>query len=140
MLYFTTQELSRWKTGSEELYYKVPLPGRPRLQTCPACRDSGSGPSKMSAEHVFGDCSAIVSARSRLGIHAFITAYEAFGNEDVSPFAAFLNGHDVNGTEIDVVAYRNRGKALVDLRESWKKVWCNSRGGREYKYGSNCNS
>ena len=83
------QELSRWLTGTEELFYRVPLPGRPRLQTCPACRDSGDGPSKMSAGHVFGDCSAIESARSRLKIRGFITEYEAIGNEDISPFAAF---------------------------------------------------
>ena len=120
------QELSRWLTGTEELFYRVPLPGRPRLQTCPACRDSGDGPSKMSAGHVFGDCSAIESARSRLKIRGFITEYEAIGNEDISPFAAFLSGIDKYGTEIDAVAYRNRGKALVDLRESWKNCWYTS--------------
>ena len=132
VLYLTMQELSRWLTGTEELFYRVPLPGRPRLQTCPACRDSGDGPSKMSAGHVFGNCSAIESARSRLKIRGFITEYEAIGNEDISPFAAFLSGIDKYGTEIDAVAHRNRGKALVDLRESWKTCWCTSREGKKY--------
>ena len=131
MLYINIQELSRWQTGSEELFYKVPLPGFPRLQTCPACRESEGDPAKMSSNHVFRDCTALKSARSRLKIDKFIVSYEAIGHEDVSTLMAFLNGFDVYGVKIDDVAHRDRGKALIDLRKTWQSVWCNSRGGKE---------
>ena len=120
----TVQELSRWITGSEELSYKAPLPGCPRLQTCPACRDSEIRPSKMSAQHVFMECSAIQSARARLGICSFIRAYEGVKHEDVSTLAAYVNGFDEFGGKIDSLAHRDRGNALTELRETWQSVWC----------------
>ena len=94
MLYINIQELSRWQTGSEELFYKVPLPGFPRLQTCPACRKSEGDPAKMSSNHVFRDCTALKSARSWVKIDKFIVSYEAIGHEDVSTLMAFVNGGD----------------------------------------------
>ena len=101
MLYSIIQEMSRWQTGSEELFYKVPLPGVPRLQTCPACRSGDSGPAKMSANQVFRDCSTIKAAQSRLKIDEFIASYEAIGHEDVSTLMAFVNGHDMYNVQID---------------------------------------
>lgn len=130
MLHIIVQELSRWQTGSEELYIKVPLPGIPRLQNCPACRSRDSVPAKMSANHVFRDCGAINAARSRLKIDEFIARYEAVGHEDVSPLMAFVNGHDMNNVQIDDILHRDRGKSLIILRETWKSTWCNSKGGK----------
>ena len=78
----------------------------------------------MSAEHVLRDCKAIESTRARLGITKFFAVYD--GELNVSPFAAYLNGFDVNGSMDTVVAHKDRGKALIDLREVWQSVWCNS--------------
>ena len=81
-------------------------------------------PVKMSAEHVLQDCKAIESTRVRLGITEFFASYG--GDLDVSPFAAYLNGFDVNGSRDTVVAHKDRGRALIDLRKVWQSVWCNS--------------
>ena len=119
-----SQELLCWITDGQALFFKSPLAGHPRLQTCPACRDLVESPVKMSAEHVLRDCKAIESTRARLGITKFFADYD--GELNVSPFAAYLNGFDVNGSMDTVVAHKDRGKALIDLREVWQSVWCNS--------------
>ena len=120
------QELSCWITDSQELFFKSPLPGHPRLRTCPACRDIVNTPVKMSAEHVLRDCRAVESARSRLGMARFFAEYDGELDQNVSAMAAYLNGYDVDGSLINVIAHKARGKALLDLRNTWQSVWCNS--------------
>lgn len=128
------QELSRWVTGTEELFYKIPRQGFPRLQTCPACRDSRSTPAKMSGMHVFSECTTVESARSRLGIRNFITAYEAIEHGDVSTLAAFVNGHNEYGASLSVSDYKDRGAALINLRDVWWSTWGTEREGKSGKY------
>ena len=130
---FCVQELSRWITGSEELFYKIPLPGFPRLQTCPACSGSVIQPVKMSSAHVFGECSAVESARLRLGIRTFITAYEANKHNDVSTLSAFLNGLNEYGVQLSGSDHRDRGASLVNLRDVWRSTWCHKSQGEKEK-------
>ena len=142
VLHVLVQELSRWVTGSEELFYKIPLPGFPRLQTCPACSGSVIQPIKMSSVHVFEECSVIESARSRLGIRTFITAYEANVQNDVSTLSAFLNGLDEYGVQLNGPDHRDRGASLINLRDVWRSTWCHKSTGekrRHLNYGiDNC--
>ena len=121
---YLSQELSCWVTDAQALFFKSPMAGHPRLHTCPACRNLVESPVKLSAEHVLRFCKAIESTRVRLGITEFFASYD--GDLDVSPFAAYLNGFDVNGSRVTVIAHKDRGKALIDLRKVWQSVWCNS--------------
>ena len=78
----------------------------------------------MSAVHVFSKCTAVESARSRLGIRTFITAYEAIEHDDVSTLYAFVNGHDEYGVKLSGSDHKDRGAALINLRDVWRSTWC----------------
>ena len=108
------------------LFFKIPLPGHPRFQTCPACRGQEDSPVKMTAVHILRDCVAVASVRACLGITSFFAEYDVQKNEGVSPMAGYLNGFDVNGNMLNGVDHKDRGKALLNLREAWQSVWCNS--------------
>ena len=111
--------ISEFKLGCERLGDKVPREGHRKMLFCPVC--PGSHPN--TGQHLLFSCSSLSALRSETGVTSFLSSCTLRGYDLDESYFIFVNGLDLNMTQINRLDYHERAKCMDALRNLWLLKW-----------------
>jgi hypothetical protein len=116
------QVLVAWIMDQAPLGHKLPLPGHPRLEWCPACSSAADRP-KLDSQHVFFVCEKMDTVRENVGIASFISECRTKGFSQRNAMSAYVRGYNSSSKRISMLEHMKRGSSLLRLQYEWLASW-----------------